>query len=114
MKIADAQLLAQIKDTDTGKDCLLTYFSDEEQCRFNPLDFQYDGDNFLHLAVRRGDYRAVELILKAGVDVNQLGDMGETALHYAMDKGWEDIVRLLLAHGASREIRDEFGKRPGE
>jgi len=107
-------LLEEIKQTDTGQDCLLFYFSEEDENQFNPLDFEHDGDFFLHMAARRGDYQAVQLLLEAAVDVNKLGDMGQTALHYAKQYKHEDIVRLLLEYGASTEIRNEFGKLPLE
>lgn len=94
---------------------LLNYDSDDPTEPINPLTYvDPDGDNCLHIAASRGNYRAVELLLKAGLDVNQVGDMGCTALHYANMKGHKDIIRLLLAHGASVKIMNEFGKLPLE
>lgn len=110
----NSNLIDEIKKTNTGQDCLCTYFSEEDEGQFNPLNFEYDGDHCLHIAARRGDYRAVELLLEAGVDINKLGDMGQTALHYAKQNQHEDIVQLLLAHGASTKILNEFGRLPLE
>ena len=46
-------------------------------------------------------------LLAAGKPVNERGDMGATALHWACWKGYADLVELLLAHGASLTIEDE-------
>ena len=81
----------------------------------NPLTFREpEGDNCLHIAAYRGDYKAVALLLKAGFDINEKGDMGYTALHYAYKRKHHDIVNLLKEKGASNEIRNEFGKKPSE
>jgi len=112
MQKIDLHLLNEIKQTNTGKDCLLSDFSEDTEDQFNPLDYEHDGDYFLHIAARSGDYRAVELILKAGMDVNKLGDMGQTALHYAKQYKHEDIAQFLLKHGASTDIKNDFGSKP--
>jgi ankyrin repeat protein len=54
-------------------------------------------------------------LLAAGKPVNERGDMGATALHWACWKGYADLVALLLAHGASLTIEDEqfHGTPPG-
>ncbi len=84
----------------------------------NPIDpFTYtdsNGDHLLQIAVQRGDLPTVELLVSAGVDVNQTGDMGCTALHYAKLKGHDAIASFLLTHGASVTIRNGFGLLPGE
>jgi len=49
---------------------------------------------------------AVEALLAAGVPVDTRGENGGTALHWACWKGYADIVRILLAHGASLSIED--------
>ena len=50
---------------------------------------------------------AVRALLAKGVDVNTRGDAGGTALHWACWKGYPDLVRLLLDHGASLTIEDD-------
>jgi ankyrin repeat protein len=52
-------------------------------------------------AANRGDAAAVERYLNAGVpvDVKSLGDM--TAMRWACFSGHDEVVRLLLAHGAN-------------
>jgi len=68
-----------------------------------------NGDFLLHIAARLGDVRTTQLLLKGGVDVNAIGDMGDTALHYARDS---KVAEILLASGASTDIYNVFGKRP--
>lgn len=92
---------------------LLNYDSEDPTEPIDPLTYhQPDGDSCLHIAALRGDCRAAELLLKAGVDVNKLGDMGSTALHHAKRKGYDNLVNLLLENGASTDIKNAFGKLP--
>jgi ankyrin repeat protein len=94
---------------------LLNYDSNDPTEPIDPLTYvDPDGDNCLHIAANRGDHRSAELLLKAGLDVNQIGDMGCTALHLAYMNGHQDIIRLLVDHGASDSIKNEFGKQPSE
>ncbi len=44
------------------------------------------------------------------VDINRRGEKGFTALHLAATQGHLEIVRLLLAAGADRNIRDADGR----
>lgn len=48
----------------------------------------------------KGDFQAVEELLKRGEDPNVEDDFGLTALHCAAKKGDRKIVALLLASGA--------------
>ncbi len=73
---------------------LINYDSDEPTDSIDPLTYRApDGDNCLHIAAFRGDIRSVQLLLKAGLDVNQTGDMGYTALHYAKKKGMKILFK---------------------
>ena len=93
-----------------------TNYEDEDPCApIDPLTYRApDGDGCIHSAARLGNVRAVELLLKGGVDLNSVGDMGYTALHLAYKKGHEELVRLLLEYGASTTIENEFGYLPSE
>ena len=68
-----------------------------------------DGDTCLHTTALIGDLRAVELLIKAGLDVNRQGDIGNTALHYAKAP---EIVEILLANGARTDIKNALGTLP--
>ena len=67
-----------------------------------------------HQAAERGDVRALETMLTCGFDPNRPdAGIGKTALHTAAMEGWPEAVRLLLAHGASVQVRDrEFNGQP--
>jgi ankyrin repeat protein len=89
--------------------------SDDLDEPIDPLTFvDPTGDSLLHIAARAGDLRTVELLVRAGVDVNQVGDMGCTALHYATMKKKDDVYSYLVTRGASTSIRNEFGLLPSE
>lgn len=90
---------------------VINYESDDPGDPIDPLSYiAPDGDNCLHIAVRRGDLRAIHLLIKAGLDVNKTGDMSETPLHIAVRKGNSSIAKALLTAGARSDIISEFGK----
>ena len=102
---------SEIKELQEKYSYLTNYESDDPTDPIDPLTYiDSNGDNLLHIAAQLGDLSTVQLLLTANLDVNQPGDMGRTALHYAKENKKEDIVKLLLSHGASTDIRDEFGK----
>ncbi|HSO68925.1 MAG TPA: ankyrin repeat domain-containing protein, partial [Arachnia sp.] len=99
---------------------------------------QKDGQDPLVAAARRGDAAEVSRLLDGGAEVppslvaetaglrhwdvvralverGVAVDVGNpSALHYAAAAGELEIVRLLLDHGADRELRDaQFGIAPG-
>src|SRR5690242_2610644 len=101
---------AEVQELQAKYSYLTNYEAEEPDAPIDPLSYvDSNGDALLHLAAQRGDVRTVELLLRAGIDVNQIGDMGNTALHYAQT---EEMARLLLRHGASADVCNEFGKRP--
>jgi len=66
-----------------------------------------DGDNALHVVVRWNDIEAARLLIDAGINVNQYGDLGNTPLHEACAFGHKEMVRLLVEHGADLYARAE-------
>ncbi|KAL8562306.1 hypothetical protein ACOMHN_037262 [Nucella lapillus] len=69
----------------------------------------------LHDAASTGDYDAMEEYVKSGkYDVNLKDlDMGNrTALHWASQKGFSEIIRLLLEYGAKGTARTTAGWTP--
>lgn len=46
--------------------------------------------------------------------MNKISKAGFTALHLAAGNNHKDIVELLLRYGASKSIRDNLGKIPGD
>lgn len=55
----------------------------------------------LHLAVRQGFEKGVELLLRYGANVDSLSLKGYTPLHHAARCGKVEIGRLLVANGAN-------------
>ena len=94
---------------------LMNYSSDDPLEPINPLSYREpEGDSCLHIAAFRGEYRAVFLLLKSVFDINERGDMGYTALHYAYLGGNKEVIDLLIKNGASSELKNDFGLKPGE
>ncbi|MDU8946211.1 ankyrin repeat domain-containing protein [Rhodophyticola sp. MJ-SS7] len=65
--------------------------------------FDEEGLSPLQTAVSREDDAArevAEILIAAGAEVNAKGTLDVTALHTAAALGSEDVVRLLLEHGA--------------
>lgn len=107
MKLSDAE----IQELQAKYRHLTNYEAEEADAPIDPLAYvDSNGDSLLHLAVQRGDVRSVELLLSAGMDVDQVGDMGNTPLHHAQT---EAMAELLLRHGATVGVQNEFGETPG-
>lgn len=105
----------EISELQTRYRYLTNYDAGDLDAPIDPLTYvDSNGDGLIHIAAQMGDTRTIELLLRAGIDVNQLGDMGCTALHYANMSQHEGVSNLLLANGASRDIVNDFGKLPDE
>jgi len=93
---------------------LTNYEGDDPSAPINPTTYvDSNGDSLLHIASSAGDLRTVELLINAGVDPDLLGDMDNTALHYAKSKGHEEVANFLIGHGASITIENRFGELAG-
>jgi ankyrin repeat protein len=55
---------------------------------------------------------SIKLCLDAGVDVNTADNQGDTALHGAAQKGWDQVVEFLVDHGAKLDVKDKKGRTP--
>lgn len=89
------------------------YDSEDPLEPVDPLTYEApDGDNCLHIASSNGDVRAMELLLKAGIDVNSIGDIGCTPLHYVYSSKNSEAIDLLIRNGASKTIKNELGVFP--
>jgi len=71
------------------------------------------------VAQTRGRYRterdaleATRVLIEAGANVNAARTNGETALHGAALRGWNDVVKLLAAHGAQLDAQAKTGLTP--
>ncbi|MBU6175548.1 MAG: ankyrin repeat domain-containing protein, partial [Planctomycetes bacterium] len=62
----------------------------------------------LWTAARTGDLVAAQRELDSGVDVNAVTTYQSTALCFASDRGYTEVVRLLLERGANPNVKDSF------
>lgn len=64
----------------------------------------------LWAAIVTGREAAASRLLKRGADPDGTGPAHNTPLHVATMRNRADLVRLLIKHGASREVRDRDGR----
>jgi ankyrin repeat protein len=57
-------------------------------------------------------FEAVQLCLEIGGDVNAVNAMGLAAVHGAANRGSDDIIELLVKHGARIDVPDKEGRTP--
>ncbi len=65
--------------------------------------------NPLMRAAAIGNVKVVENLLARGMDVNQRGPRGSTALMFAASSGHLDVVKLLVANGADVTATEDGG-----
>ena len=66
----------------------------------------------LHTAAERDDEDALELLIKAGADVNAVTGDGRTALRLAVEEDCAEACRVLLEHGADASLAARDGLTP--
>jgi ankyrin repeat protein len=59
-------------------------------------------------AVRQNDATRIEALIAKGANVNASWRYGETPLFFACDRGFTQVVKVLLEHGAEVNIKDTF------
>src|SRR5438874_699678 len=69
-------------------------------------------EGLLTTSVMRGDCASVEGLLKEGKDPDAPGDEGRRPLHWAVQEGYIDIVKCLIAYRADVNIADIHGITP--
>ena len=55
---------------------------------------------------------AIKLCLERGVDINAFNTNGQTALHSAVARGAEKVVKYLAEHGAKLDMKNKQGRTP--
>lgn len=61
----------------------------------------------LHFAAQDGDVPRMKDLLAQGYSIDVFDELGKTPLHYAVEKGHEDAVLLLIKAGANVNAHDE-------
>jgi ankyrin repeat protein len=61
---------------------------------------------------RESSMEAVKLCLELGLDVNAANETGFTAVMGAANKGWDDILEVLLKAGGRLDVADAQGRTP--
>ncbi len=72
----------------------------------------FPNDALIHSIVRFGTVEELELLVASGANINAIGDLGYTPLHYAVFMRRLDMAEKLAALGADPTIRNEFGDTP--
>jgi len=55
---------------------------------------------------------AIKLCLDRGVDINAFNTNGTTAVHSAVQRGAQKVVRYLAEHGAKLDMKNKQGRTP--
>jgi ankyrin repeat protein len=69
-------------------------------------------DALLHMAVRISKLEHIKILVESGADINVKDAMNFTPLHEAAYYGNAKTAELLLALGASTDMKNEFGDTP--
>ncbi|CAL1531594.1 unnamed protein product [Lymnaea stagnalis] len=88
------------KDVVTVKDILNTEFE---------VDFQYNSQTSLQLAVCQGSAEICSLLVAKGANVNQADADGNSLLNMSCWRGYVDVAQLLIENGANVDSQNESG-----
>jgi len=78
----------------------------KDQPSFKKVDFSdinarnQEGENALHIAIIRNEFRIAKKLIESGIDVNARGDLGHTPLHEACAMTDLKFASLLVENGA--------------
>ena len=71
-----------------------------------------EGNTFLLLAVKEGNYQITKFLCEENADVNIQNNEGNTALHYAIGKQFYSLADILTMHGAKEDLLNLKGYSP--
>ncbi|KAK4488949.1 hypothetical protein RD792_004740 [Penstemon davidsonii] len=66
----------------------------------------------LNCAANDGDLHRLRHLVEAGADPNKIDYNGQSPLHLAASKGYEDITQFLIQKRVEINLTDNFGKSP--
>ena len=78
----------------------------------NPDETDDSGRSGLLIAATDGNLRIASVLIKAGAHLGFKDRLGNTPLHYAVERNHEDVVQLLLDAGASVDAENANGTTP--
>lgn len=81
---------------------------EEARMKLKDLGIEYTPESFVE-RVGQGDAFAVDLFLKAGMDVNAKDKDGNPALMAAAAKGQRETVKALIEEGADVNAKSKYG-----
>lgn len=70
------------------------------------------GRTLLHLAIKLGNTEAVQLLLKAYIDIDWKDNDGNTAFHYAVLQNRISYLRVLFTTSGNPMTKNKFGQTP--
>jgi|GEM_PF-5843276 len=96
--------------TDSGSTSFMKYMM-----KYKPdlkRKYGYLKENALIVAAKYKNSEKVELLLKAGINVNSTNKSGNSALHYASMYNDEKTIELLVKRGADLFLKNRMGHTP--
>ncbi|MGD8961897.1 MAG: ankyrin repeat domain-containing protein [Desulfobacterales bacterium] len=73
----------------------------DQQTRAELIDRKPPSQRSFNQAIKRDDFITVKALIAAGVDVNAKNKSGETPLHIAAVRGYQEITSVLIDKGAN-------------
>jgi ankyrin repeat protein len=59
-----------------------------------------------------GAIESIRMLMARGVDINSVNDAGDTAVHGAVQRSANDVIRFLAANGAVLNVKNKQGRTP--
>ena len=75
----------------------------------NPDSKDKFGNTLLIISAQNNNKRILKICLRYGAQINMQNIMGNTALHFAKEYGYDDIFNYLIKKGANPEIKNLRG-----
>lgn len=80
-------------------------------CRPTPLQCASYGIRVVS-AVRTSNVELIDALLSAGLSSNPCNKFGESILHMVCRRGEHALLKVLLDHGSTIQVSDDFGRTP--
>jgi ankyrin repeat protein len=97
------ELQDRVAETNVIEKCL------ESGANVNWTSPEFEYNTALHFCCDKGHESCLEILLKAGADVNASNLVGQTPLMLAASKKHTRMARLLLNAGAKPNVKDKVG-----